>query len=88
MYNKDGQMVACKTQWFPLSERRFDGAPTLRQAWVKRNGCALSHSDFTSKKFLCLLPKLLDVMDESYIENPDLIEGPKELVLHIEDVYQ
>jgi hypothetical protein len=82
-YNKDGCMVTCKQKWLPLSERRFSRSPSLHQAWVKRNGIALSHSDFTSHSFLRLLPQLLDAMDEAYAADTALGECCKELLLHI-----
>jgi hypothetical protein len=84
--NRDGKVVLCKNQWLPLSQRRFPHAPSLRQAWVKRDDQALSHADFTSKKFLRLLPEMLDTMDEAYTECSDL-NGGKKLLLHIKTCY-
>jgi hypothetical protein len=82
-YDKNGELVTSKKQWLPFSARRFSGAPAMRQAWIKRDSWALSHTDFTSKRFLWLLPNLLNAMDEAYNENPALTKGTKELVLHI-----
>lgn len=81
--NIDGETVACRNQWLPLSERRFSHTPSLRQAWIKMNNRALSHADFTTQRFLRCMPILLDAMDEAYGENPDLNTHKKELILHI-----
>jgi hypothetical protein len=83
VYNEKGSVIASKQQWLPLSGRRFSASPTLRQAWVKMNGLALSHSDFSSKKFLRLLPQFLEEMDKAYDEHPELFTCSKELLLHI-----
>jgi hypothetical protein len=82
--NADGVVVACKKQLLPLSDRRFDKAPNIRQAWIKRNGWALNHTDFSLHCFLRLLPELLEAMNDAYNEHEELTTCKKQLLIRIE----
>lgn len=84
VYNAQGEKINCKKRCFPLSGRRFEQAPHIHQAWIKMNGCAISHSDFSSCKFLRLLPELLDTMDQAYENHPELDGETYKLLIRIE----
>ncbi len=48
--------------WPPFSHRRFKNHPKLAQVKIKINGRALFHTEFTSQKFISILPHVLHVM--------------------------
>ena len=48
--------------WPPFSHRRFENHPKLAQVKIKMNGRALFHTEFTSQKFISILPHVLHVM--------------------------
>jgi hypothetical protein len=84
MRNNDGSIIGSCLRWIPFSHRCFDAHMPVRQAWIKINGHAITHTSFTTTKFLRTLPQLLETLDELYMEHRSSLErGEKELLLHI-----
>ena len=52
--------------WPPFSHKRFKNHPKLAQVKIKMNGRALFHTEFTSQKFISILPHVLHVMHNSH----------------------
>jgi len=84
MRNDEGSIMGSCLRWIPFSNRCFASDTCVRQAWVKINGRAITHSCFTRTKFLRTLPKLLEAVDELYEKHTEqLYNGTKELLLHV-----
>lgn len=48
----------------PFSQRYFPSAPHIAQVKLKMNGRAIMHQEFVDKKFLALLPSLIEIIDK------------------------
>lgn len=58
--------VRSRFHWPPFSKRRFQKHPKLAQVKVKINGRALFHSEFTSNRFIAILPHILHVLNSCH----------------------
>jgi hypothetical protein len=65
----------------PFSERYFPRFPNLIQANIKLNGHAVSHTEFSSRRFLLSLPLVMDFLDDLDIQAYN--DSTKKLFIHI-----
>lgn len=70
----------------PFSERYFPRSSNLIQAHVKLNGHAVSHTEFSSRRFLLSLPAIIDFLDDLNIEDHN--RSNKKLFLHIKNKHK
>ncbi len=55
--------VRSRMHWPLFSYRRFQEHPKLAQVKIKINGRALFHTEFTSRRFVTILPSIIHVMN-------------------------
>ncbi len=58
--------IRSRFHWPPFSNRQFQNHPKLAQVKVKINGRALFHSEFTSNRFVSILPHILHVLNSCH----------------------
>jgi hypothetical protein len=58
--------IRSRFHWPPFSHRQFQNHPKLAQVKVKINGRALFHSEFTSNRFISILPHILHVLNSCH----------------------
>jgi hypothetical protein len=84
MYNvfrtKKGH-IRSRMHWPLFSYRRFQDHPKLAQLKIKINGRALFHTEFTSRRFVAILPSLIHVMN-SWRTNRIMPQNPHLLCVY------
>ena len=66
VYRTKKGRLRSRIHWPIFSYRRFREHPKLAQIKIKINGRALFHTDFTSHRFISLLPYIIHVMNAWY----------------------